>query len=303
MDENIKAEAPEIQAEQPAVETEAVAAEARAAISEPQQTETAAPAEAPEAAAPEVRALESKAEVIARLEAIAEAGGRAERAELDSLKQAYYRLHQKAAAQEREAYIEAHGSDEGFLPSPDAEEEAFKASMARVRALRAAAAAEEEALKQKNLERKLQIIDEVRAMTESAEKADKSYEAFKALQAEWKTLNPVPAERATELWKTYQAVADQFYDLLSLCHELRDYDYRKNLERKTALCEAAERLTAESDVIGAFHSLQKLHQEFREIGPVAKEHREAVWNRFKEASTLVNKAHQAGVRPRSPARY
>lgn len=279
MDEIIKTEATEIPAEETVSQT----------IGTPDDQ----PQETARAEQPDTHALQSKADVIARLEAIALAGGRAERAEIDGLKQAYYRLHQKAAAEERAAYVNEHGSEEGFMPSPDAEEEAFRTGMAKVRELRAAAAAEEEALKQRNLERKLQIIEEIKTMTESAEKADKSYDAFKALQTEWKELTPVPAERATELWKTYQAIADQFYDLLSLCHELRDYDYRKNLETKTRLCEAAERLTAESDVVSAFHSLQKLHQEFRETGPVAKEHREEIWNRFKEASTLVNKAHQA----------
>ena len=297
MDEIIKTDAAERSADETIEKTHAPELSAPADAAEtvapsPENTANEAP-DAPQNSPSATRPMQNKAEIIARLEAIAADGGRAERAELDGLKQAYYRLHQKEAAEERAAYIEAHGSDEGFLPSPDAEEQTFKDSLSKVRELRAAAAAEEEALKQRNLERKLQIIEEVKAMTESAEKADKSYEAFKALQAEWKTLSPVPAERATELWKTYQAIADQFYDLLSLCHELRDYDYRKNLETKTRLCEQAEQLAGESDVVSAFHALQKLHQEFRETGPVAKEHREEIWNRFKEASTLVNKAHQA----------
>ncbi|MDY5767324.1 MAG: DUF349 domain-containing protein, partial [Alloprevotella sp.] len=133
---------------------------------------------------------------------------------------------------------------------------------------------------------------QIKAMAATPEDADKNYDAFKALQAEWKEIKNVPAEKATELWKNYQLYVEQFYDQLRLNHEMRAYDFKKNLEIKTHLCEAAEKLASVEDPISAFHQLQKLHAEFRETGPVAKELREEIWKRFKDASTAVNKRHQ-----------
>ena len=157
-------------------------------------------------------------------------------------------------------------------------------------------AAQQEALeeqKQKNLERKLAILERIQQMASTPEEANQTFNEFKALQAEWKEIKAVPAERATELWKNYQLYVEKFYDLLKLGHELRDYDFRKNLEIKTRLCEQAEALAEVPDVIQAFNQLQGLHQEWKETGPVAKELRDEIWNRFKAASTVVNKRHQA----------
>ncbi len=151
---------------------------------------------------------------------------------------------------------------------------------------------EQEQEKQVNLEKKLAIIEKIKAMVTSPEEANKSYKDFKALQDEWKEIKNVPAEKANELWRNYQLYVEQFYDLLKLNSEAREYDFKKNLELKTKLCEAAEKLADEPDVISAFHQLQKLHQEYREIGPVSKELREEIWNRFKAASTVINKRHQ-----------
>jgi hypothetical protein len=139
---------------------------------------------------------------------------------------------------------------------------------------------------------KLAIIEKIKGMITSPEEANKAYQEFKALQAEWKEIKNVPAERASELWRNYQLYVEQFYDLLKLNSEAREYDFKKNLELKTKLCEAAERLADETDVISAFHQLQKLHAEYREIGPVNKDLREEIWNRFKAASTVINKRHQ-----------
>lgn len=237
-------------------------------------------------------AYASKAEVIARVKEIVYAGGEAERAELDRLKQAYYRLHNQQTAAEREAFIAAGGNAEDFMPAPDTEEEEFKAQMSLVRELRAKAIEALEQEKEANLKRKLEIIERIKEMAASPDEADKAYDELKQLQAEWKEIKNVPAERATELWKNYQLYVEQYYDQLRLNHEFRAYDFKKNYELKTRLCEAAEKLAETEDAISAFHQLQKLHQEFREIGPVAKEQREEVWKRFKDASTVVNKRHQ-----------
>lgn len=129
-------------------------------------------------------------------------------------------------------------------------------------------------------------------MTTSPEEANKSYQDFKALQQEWKEIKNIPADKANEVWKNYQLYVELFYDMLKLNSEAREYDFKKNLEAKTKLCEAAEKLNEEEDVISAFHQLQDLHQQYREIGPVAKELREQIWERFKAASTVINKKHQ-----------
>lgn len=235
----------------------------------------------------------TKEEVIARLRELVQEADKAERSELDALKVAYYRIHNAEAAAAREAFINAGGAAEDFRPEPDTLEEEFKAQLGLIKEMRAKAAQELERQKQANLERKLEILQKMKEMAATPDEADKNYEGFKALQAEWKELKLVPADKATELWKNYQLHVEQYYDQLRLNHEFRAYDFKKNLEIKTRLCEAAERLADVEDPVSAFHQLQKLHQEFRETGPVAKELREEVWTRFKNASTVVNKRHQA----------
>lgn len=273
MDENKLTETEEAKNESPVTETEITTGEPQ-----PEQT----------------RALPTdKEEVIERLKEIVHAGGETERSELEALKQTYYRLHNAEIAAAREAFIAAGGAAEEFMPAPDRDEESFKAQMSLIRELRAKAIEALEQEKQQNLEKKLSIIERIKEMSVSPEEADKNYDAFKQLQADWKETGQVPPERATELWKNYQLYVEQYYDLLRLNHEFRAYDFKKNLETKTHLCEAAEKLAETEDPVSAFHQLQKLHQEFRETGPVAKELREEIWNRFKEASTVVNKRHQA----------
>ena len=204
----------------------------------------------------------------------------------------YYRLHNAAVAEAREQFIANGGAPEAFMPQPDPEEENFKAQMSLIREMKAKAAEEQEREKQANLQRKQQIIERIKAMAVSPEEADKGYDELKKLQEEWKEIKNVPPENATELWKNYQLYVEQYYDQLRLNHEMRAYDFKKNLEIKTQLCEAAEKLAAMDDVIAAFHQLQTLHQEYRETGPVAKELRDEIWKRFKDASTVVNKRHQ-----------
>ena len=253
----------------------------------------------PENAAPKNVAQETaagpgnKTEVIERLKEIAAQGAdQVERAELDHLKMLYYRFHNAEVVAARDKFIEEGGNPEEFMPAPDTDEENFKAQLALIRELRNKAAEELEKEKQANLKRKQEIIERIKELAASPEEADKGYDEVKKLHAEWKTIGMVPAENATELWKNYQLYVEQYYDQLRLNHEMRAYDFKKNLEIKTQLCEAAEKLAAMDDVIAAFHQLQTLHQEYRETGPVAKELRDEIWKRFKDASTVVNKRHQ-----------
>lgn len=234
----------------------------------------------------------TKAEVIEVLKQIVYNGGNVERTELDHLKMLYYRFHNADVASAREKFIEEGGKAEDFMPAPDMDEENFKAQLSLIREMRNKAAEALEAEKQQNLKRKQEIIERIKALAATPEDADKGYNEVKKLQAEWKELKAVPAENATELWKNYQLYTEQFYDQLRLNHEMRAYDFKKNLEIKTHLCEAAEKLADVEDPISAFHQLQKLHQEYRETGPVAKELRDEIWKRFKDASTVINKRHQ-----------
>lgn len=197
---------------------------------------------------------------------------------------------------EREArlkeYLNAGGDPDKYQIVPDEDETVFKAEMAVIRENRTKLFQQQEAEKQANLEKKLEIINKIKAMATSPEQANKSYPEFKELQQQWKEIKSVPANKASELWRSYQLYVEQFYDLLKLNIEAREYDFKKNLELKTKLCESAEKLADEPDVISAFHQLQELHQQYREIGPVAKDLRESIWARFKAASTVINKRHQ-----------
>jgi len=238
------------------------------------------------------KVYETKKEVLDRVKDIAHGDEAPQKEEVDYLKTVFYKLHIAEREANLKAYIEGGGDPEAYQITPDADEEAFKAEMGIIKEKRAQIFKEQEAEKQANLERKLTIIDKIKTMITSPEEANKAFQEFKALQTEWREIKNVPAEKASELWRNYQLYVEQFYDLLKLNSEAREYDFKKNLELKTKLCEAAERLAEEPDVISAFHQLQKLHAEYREIGPVNKDLREDIWNRFKAASTVINKRHQ-----------
>ena len=238
------------------------------------------------------REYSSKQQVVERAKAIAESGDKGDRQELDLLKSLFYKFHNIELQEAHKEYIEAGGDPEQFVPQIDPLEPEFRAAMQTIREHRATIQEEQERIKAQNLKRKLEILERIQQMASTPEEANQTFEEFKALQAEWKELKAVPAEKATELWKNYQLYVEKFYDLLKLGHELRDYDFRKNLEVKTRLCEQAEALAEETDVIQAFNQLQSLHQEWKETGPVAKELREEIWTRFKNASTVINKRHQ-----------
>lgn len=238
------------------------------------------------------KVYKTKQEVVERLKEIAASDKAPVKDEIDLLKTVFYKLHIAEREARLKEYIDGGGNPETYQVVPDQDEETFKAQMAVIREKRAQIMQQQEAEKQANLEKKLEIIEKIKAMATSPDEAGKSYNEFKELQQQWKDIKNVPADKANELWRNYQLYVEQFYDLLKLNSEAREYDFKKNLEMKTKLCEAAEKLADEEDVISAFHQLQELHQQYREIGPVAKELREEVWARFKAASTVINKRHQ-----------
>ena len=256
-----------------------------------EQTVVETAAEQP-AEEPERKQYQTKKEVLERVREIAHSDEAPQKEEVDNLKTVFYKLHIAEREARLKEYIDGGGDPEQYQIAPDEDEEAFKAEMGVIKEKRQKLFREQEQEKQDNLQKKLDIIEKIKAMITSPEEANKSYKDFKALQDEWREIKNVPAERANELWRNYQLYVEQFYDLLKLNSEAREYDFKKNLEMKTKLCEAAEKLADEPDVISAFHQLQKLHQEYRETGPVAKELREEIWTRFKNASTVINKRHQ-----------
>jgi hypothetical protein len=290
--------------EQPVVE-EQPAAEERPAAEEQSMTEEQPVAEEPAEVAETEKAEEAveveeqpakvyttKQEVIDRLKEIAHSDETPQKTEVELLKTTFYKLHFAEREEQQKAYLDAGGDPETYQVMPDPQEEVFKAEMGVIKEKRQKAFQEQEAEKQENLKKKLDIIEKIKAMVTSPEEANKTYQDFKALQQQWKEIKAVPAEKANELWRNYQLYVEQFYDLLRLNSIARDEDFKKNLEAKTRLCEIAEKLADEEDVISAFHQLQDLHQQYREIGPVAKDLREEIWNRFKAASTVINKRHQ-----------
>ena len=241
---------------------------------------------------PAKKAYATKQEVLERVKEIAHSEEAPNKEELDHLKTMFYKIHLAERDTQMKEYLAGGGDPEKYVLLPDDAEEAFKAEMQIIKEKRAKIFLQQEEEKQENLAKKLEIIEKIKAMTTSPEEANKSYQEFKALQQEWKEIKAIPADKTTEVWKNYQLYVEQFYDLLKLNNEAREYDFKKNLEAKTQLCEAAEKLADEPDIISAFHKLQDLHQEYREIGPVAKDLREEIWNRFKNASTVINKKHQ-----------
>ena len=321
-EENKVMEAPTAQVEEPVVEkTEAGNSPAEEVPVAPQETETAEvpAAETPlevatpeaEAALPEAevaspqseeapkaeeeapkKVYKTKKEVLERVTELAHDDSHPSKDEVDHLKTVFYKLHIAEREAALKSYLDGGGDPEKYQVTPDEDEEKFKAEMSLIKEKRARIFQELENEKAENLKKKLDIIEKVKSLVTSPDNANRSYQEFKKLQQEWKEIKAVPAERANELWRNYQLYVEKFYDLLKLNSEAREYDFKKNLEIKTKLCEAAEKLADEPDVISAFHQLQELHQQYREAGPVSKDLREEVWTRFKAASTVINKRHQ-----------
>lgn len=262
-------------------------------ISEEQQVkETSVPVENTATTLTNSKNYKSKAEIIERLKEIVGNDENPTKEELDHLKTSFYKLHIAEREAQQKAYLEAGGDPNKYVLVPDEAEDVFKAEMGVIKERRAKLFLQQEAEKQENLEKKLNIIERIKNMASSPEEANKNYNEFKELQQQWKDIKNVPADKANELWRNYQLYVEQYYDQLNLNREAREYDFKKNLGIKNHLCEAAEKLAEEPDVISAFHQLQELHQQFREVGPVAKELRDEVWTRFKAASTVINKRHQ-----------
>ena len=267
--------------------------------------ETKAPEVTPENTAAEVEVTEtveeatanavgklSKEEILEKLTGLVNAAAEATRNEVESLKQAFYKIHRAEVEELKKAFLENEGEEKDFVVPEDEDENKLKELLAIYREKRATILAEEERVKAANYALKLQLIDQLKVLTESQDDFNKLYNDFKDIQQRWKEVKAVPQEHANELWKNYQTYTEKFYDIIKINNQFRDYDFKKNLEMKTALCETVEKLQTEPDVVSAFHQLQKLHQQWREIGPVAKELREELWTRFKAASTVINKRHQ-----------
>ncbi|OAV70787.1 hypothetical protein Barb4_01116 [Bacteroidales bacterium Barb4] len=232
----------------------------------------------------------SKEEILAKLTGLVEASADTVRGEVDALKAAFYKIHHSEAEELKKAATEEGGGEEN--KEEDKLEARLKELLAAYKAKRAAAHAEEEQIRQANYALKLQLIERLKSLAESQEDFNKLYNEFKDIQQRWKEIKQVPQEYVNDLWRDYQLNSEKFYDIIKINNDFRDYDFKKNLETKTLLCETVEKLGSEPDIISSFHQLQKLHQQWRELGPVAREFREEIWARFKEASTVVNKRYQ-----------
>lgn len=248
--------------------------------------------EAPEAEDVAATSKLSKEEILEKLTVLVEAAADASRNEVEWLKQAFYKIHRNEVDELKKAFLESGREEEDFVVPEDETEIKIKELLSVYKEKRALILAEEERIKAANYALKLQLIDQLKALTESQDDFNKLYNDFKDIQQRWKEVKAIPQEHVSELWKNYQTYTEKFYDIIKINNQFRDYDFKKNLEMKTALCETVEKLETESDVVSAFHQLQKLHQQWREIGPVAKDLREELWTRFKNASTVVNKRHQ-----------
>lgn len=272
---------PAVEENEPVKETQAEDAENETAEAEPEDEQEV-----------EFDIPSTKEGIIERMKQIAESDEEISRQEVDLLKSHFYRIIKSESETAYKQYIEEGGDPEAYTPAIDPSEQLFKEEFAIVREKRAAQHKAQEQLKEENYLKKLRIIEKIKLILDNPDEVNKSYNEFRELQNEWNSIKDVPAEKSTELWKTYQANVEKFYDTLKLNNEFRAYDFKKNLEMKTALCEAAEKLTESDDIIGSFRQLQNLHQQFREIGPVSRELREEIWHRFKDASTIINKRHQ-----------
>ncbi len=214
------------------------------------------------------------------------------RRDVEALKVAFYKLRRAEVEAARRAFVEAGGKEEEFTPAVDGSEARLKDLIREYRTRRDAFLANLEQEKEENLKVKLGIIEELKALVNSDETLNHTFTRFRELQQRWKETGPVPQQQVKDLWETYNLHVENFYNFIKINKELRDLDLKKNYEQKVALCEQAEALVLEPSIVEAFHKLQKLHDEWRETGPVANEYKEALWERFKEASSRINKQHQ-----------
>ena len=261
------------------------------------EAEVEAPAESVESVEDEgekevIAPVSSREEIIARLQEMVSDISLAKRPDLESLKQSFYKLQRAAQEEQIAAFVAGGGTAEEFKPEEDPVEEQFRKLLNIIKEKKAAAQEALEIVRKENYKKKLALLDRFKALIEKANTEGASYNEFKTILQEWKEIKEVPADKANELWKAYQQYAEQFYDIQKLNNEFREYDFKKNMEAKIAICEEAEKLADDPDIVSAFRKLQKLHQDYRETGPVSKESREEIWTRFKTASTVINKRHQ-----------
>lgn len=289
------------QTELPAIETPqetsgSIASAEKLSTGEKQDTEEgkSAPATEEQVASPSSEKEEklTKEEMVAKLKAITEGAVENVKEEVDVLKRNFYKLHKAEVEEQKKQFIENGGEEVAFTPAEDKTEEKFKELLNVFRDKRSVYLESQEKTKEENLKKKEALIEKVKNLVESSEDINKAYNEFKKIQQEWNEITLIPQAKVNEIWRSYQVQVEKFYDLVKINNEFRDYDFKKNLEAKTILCEAAERLNEETDIISAFYQLQNLHAQWRETGPVAREKREEIWNRFKEASTVINKKHQ-----------
>lgn len=235
----------------------------------------------------------SRAEIVERVRQLVEKPVEEVKDEIESLKQNYYKTRRIEIETAFKAHVENGLPEADFVPEHDECEETLKELLTAFKERKAQFILEQEKQREENLARKNSLLDELKNIIDTPDEVGKQYQRVQQIQQEFKSITDVPAQAVTDLWKRYQTYTEQFYDLLKINKELRDYDFKKNLEQKEALCHSAEELAHLEDVVAAFKQLQSLHNEWREVGPVAKELRDDIWNRFKEASTLINKRHQA----------
>lgn len=234
----------------------------------------------------------SQAELVEKLkEVMNKSVAEIEKEEVDAIRQLFYKKNKAEIENQKKAFIENGGEESAFEPETDNNEIVLKELLQKYREEKASHYDAIEKEREENLSKKVAILDQLKTIAESGDLGE-SLSVFRKLQQEWKAIGQVPQARVNELWKTYNLYMERFYDLIKINNEMRDYDFKKNLEQKTVLCDTAEKLTEEKDVVAASRLLQKLHEEWREIGPVARELREDLWNRFKNASTVINKKHQ-----------
>ncbi|MDR2621851.1 MAG: DUF349 domain-containing protein [Dysgonamonadaceae bacterium] len=261
-------------------------------ITEPENEEADEPDELNKLDLKEIENLD-KAQLVEQLKkAVQQDFTNAVKNKVEALKQAFYKLKKTEADEAQEAFVAEGGLPEDFKLATDDIEEKLKELLAVFRVKKATLAAKADKIKEENLLRKKAIIEKLKELIESKDDFYKVYNEFRKLQQQWKEIKQIPQTAITELWKDYQHYSEKFYDLLKINNEMRDYDFKKNLELKQGLIESVEKLDNEKDVISAFYQLQKFHQEWREIGPVSKEQREEIWAKFKKASSVINKKHQ-----------
>ncbi len=277
---------------EPEAKVEETAPVEEKAEAEPIEEETKQPEVPTESPVTKHQSL-SKDEIIEKLKNLTLQEELPARSETESLKQAFYKLRSADVEAQKADFVEAGNDPEAFVPTPDPSEEVLKTFLNDIKEKRAAHSAQDERKKEENYEKKLQIIESIKNLTESSEDFNKLYKDFKDLQQKWNDITAVPQSKVKELWKSYQIYTEKFYDLIKINNEFRDYDFKKNLELKTAIIESVDKLLEEADSVSAFHQLQNFHQQWREIGPVARELREEIWTRFKDASTAINKKYQS----------